>query len=267
MGGLRKYLPITYWTSRHRHARADRLPGLLGLLLEGRADRGRARVDDAGAHARVLGGAASASSSRRSTASGCCSSCSTARSAWTTTRRSTCTRRRGSSTGAADRARDSVGRHRLAHDRAGAVRRLLRAFDLRPRRARTRCRDRRRGIPRPGRRSCCTRFHALGRLSRAAGALVAWFLYLKRPDLPARLLTQFGALHRAAHEQVLLRLVQRERAGARRRAALGCGLWKVGDQTSDRRRARQRQRASRRPARRASRAASNPATSITTRSR
>jgi NADH-quinone oxidoreductase subunit L len=30
----------------------------------------------------------------------------------------------------------------------------------------------------------------------AAGALVAWFLYLKRPDIPQRLLTQFGALHR-----------------------------------------------------------------------
>ena len=44
MGGLRKYMPITYWTMRDRHARADRLPGLLRLLLEGRADRGGARL-------------------------------------------------------------------------------------------------------------------------------------------------------------------------------------------------------------------------------
>jgi NADH-quinone oxidoreductase subunit L len=41
MGGLRKYMPITYWTCADRHAGADRLPGLFGLLLEGRADRGR----------------------------------------------------------------------------------------------------------------------------------------------------------------------------------------------------------------------------------
>ena len=62
MGGLRKYLPITYWTFVDRHARADRLPGLLRLLLEGRADRGRARVRDAGPHARATGP--------------CCSACS-----------------------------------------------------------------------------------------------------------------------------------------------------------------------------------------------
>ena len=56
-----------------------------------------------------------------------------------------------------------------------------------------------------------------------AGAIVAWFLYLKRPDIPARLLTQFGASAPAAHEQVLLRLVQRERAGARHARASASG--------------------------------------------
>ncbi len=37
MGGLRKYMPITYGTSADRFARADRLPGLRRLLLQGRA--------------------------------------------------------------------------------------------------------------------------------------------------------------------------------------------------------------------------------------
>jgi NADH-quinone oxidoreductase subunit L len=63
----------------------------------------------------------------------------------------------------------------------------------------------------------------------AAGALVAWFLYLKRPDLPARMLQQFSAVHRVLinkyyfdwfNEQVLAR-------GGRSLAGF---LWNVGDQ-------------------------------------
>ncbi|HLF10480.1 MAG TPA: NADH-quinone oxidoreductase subunit L [Gammaproteobacteria bacterium] len=63
----------------------------------------------------------------------------------------------------------------------------------------------------------------------AAGALVAWFLYLKRPDLPGRLLQQFSAVHRVLinkyyfdwfNEQVLAR-------GGRLLASF---LWNVGDQ-------------------------------------
>jgi NADH-quinone oxidoreductase subunit L len=64
----------------------------------------------------------------------------------------------------------------------------------------------------------------------AAGALVAWFLYLKRPDIPARISTQFQALYNLLvnkyyfdwfNENVIM-------PGAR---GLGRGLWKVGDQT------------------------------------
>jgi NADH-quinone oxidoreductase subunit L len=63
----------------------------------------------------------------------------------------------------------------------------------------------------------------------AAGALVAWFLYLKRPDLPARLQASLSAPYKllvnkyyfdAFNEKVLA-------AGSR---ALGKGLWRVGDE-------------------------------------
>ncbi len=64
----------------------------------------------------------------------------------------------------------------------------------------------------------------------AAGALVAWFLYLQRPDIPARLATQFHGLYNVLvnkyyfdwfNENVLMPAAR----------ALGVGLWKVGDQT------------------------------------
>ena len=55
MGGLRKYMPITYCDERDRLAGADRLSGLRGLLLEGRADRGRARLARAGRDATPTG--------------------------------------------------------------------------------------------------------------------------------------------------------------------------------------------------------------------
>ena len=32
MGGLKKYMPITYWTCADRLARADRLPGFSGFF-------------------------------------------------------------------------------------------------------------------------------------------------------------------------------------------------------------------------------------------
>ncbi len=54
MGGLKKYMPITYWTSCHRHAGADRLPGHVRLLLQGRADRSSACLAHSGRDLRVL---------------------------------------------------------------------------------------------------------------------------------------------------------------------------------------------------------------------
>jgi NADH-quinone oxidoreductase subunit L len=49
-----------------------------------------------------------------------------------------------------------------------------------------------------------------------AGVFAAWFLYLKRPDLPDRIAARFHAHLPAARQQVLLRLVQRERDRKRR---------------------------------------------------
>jgi NADH-quinone oxidoreductase subunit L len=63
----------------------------------------------------------------------------------------------------------------------------------------------------------------------AAGALVAWFLYLKRPEIPGQLLTRFGALHSLLVNKYYFDWVN-ENVIARATRALGAGLWKVGDQ-------------------------------------
>jgi NADH-quinone oxidoreductase subunit L len=64
----------------------------------------------------------------------------------------------------------------------------------------------------------------------AAGFAVAWFLYLKRPDIPERLLTQFGALHRLLMNKYYFDWFN-ENVIARATRGLGVGLWKVGDET------------------------------------
>jgi NADH-quinone oxidoreductase subunit L len=64
----------------------------------------------------------------------------------------------------------------------------------------------------------------------AAGALTAWFLYLKRPDIPERLLTQFGALHRVLMNKYYFDWFN-ENVLARGSRGLGNLFWKVGDQT------------------------------------
>jgi len=64
----------------------------------------------------------------------------------------------------------------------------------------------------------------------AAGAATAWFLYLKRPEIPARLLTQFSLLHRVLMNKYYFDWFN-ENVIARATRALGFGLWKVGDQT------------------------------------
>ena len=57
-----------------------------------------------------------------------------------------------------------------------------------------------------------------------AGVVLAWFFYLRRPDIPAALKRRFALHLPPARQQVLLRLVQRERACARRApAGTGCG--------------------------------------------
>jgi NADH-quinone oxidoreductase subunit L len=64
----------------------------------------------------------------------------------------------------------------------------------------------------------------------ALGALVAWFLYLKRPDLPARWLAQFSGLHRLLMNKYYFDWFN-ENVLARGGRALGEFLWKAGDQT------------------------------------
>jgi NADH-quinone oxidoreductase subunit L len=64
----------------------------------------------------------------------------------------------------------------------------------------------------------------------AAGAFVAWFFYLRRPDIPARLATRFHGLYNLLmnkyyfdwfNENVIMPAAR----------GLGLGLWKVGDET------------------------------------
>jgi NADH-quinone oxidoreductase subunit L len=64
----------------------------------------------------------------------------------------------------------------------------------------------------------------------AAGALVAWFLYLKRPDIPERLLTQLAPLNRILQNKYYFDWFN-ENVIARASRGLGGLLWKVGDQT------------------------------------
>ncbi len=64
----------------------------------------------------------------------------------------------------------------------------------------------------------------------ALGGLVAWFLYLKRPDLPARWLVQFSGLHRLLMNKYYFDWFN-ENVLARGGRALGEFLWKAGDQT------------------------------------
>jgi NADH-quinone oxidoreductase subunit L len=63
----------------------------------------------------------------------------------------------------------------------------------------------------------------------AAGALVAWFLYLKRPEIPGQLLTRFGALHSLLMNKYYFDWFN-ENVVARATRSLGLGLWKVGDE-------------------------------------
>jgi NADH-quinone oxidoreductase subunit L len=61
-----------------------------------------------------------------------------------------------------------------------------------------------------------------------AGALVAWFLYLKRPDIPARLLTRFSLLHNVLMNKYYFDWFN-ENVLARAARLAGQGLWKGGD--------------------------------------
>jgi len=63
----------------------------------------------------------------------------------------------------------------------------------------------------------------------AAGALVAWFLYLKRPDLPARWQQRFSGVYRLLTNKYYFDWFN-ENVLARGGRLFGTFLWKVGDQ-------------------------------------
>ncbi len=64
----------------------------------------------------------------------------------------------------------------------------------------------------------------------ALGAFAAWFLYLKRPDLPARWLEQYSGLHRVLMNKYYFDWFN-ENVLARGGRALGGFLWRAGDET------------------------------------
>ena len=86
MGGLRKYMPITYATVLIGAHRQRGHSAVRGLLLQGFDHRGAAPVDDAGRARSPTGSRWPACSWAGSTRSGSCSSRSTARSACASTR-------------------------------------------------------------------------------------------------------------------------------------------------------------------------------------
>src|SRR5690606_33967465 len=63
----------------------------------------------------------------------------------------------------------------------------------------------------------------------AAGALVAWFLYLKRPELPGVLLERLAVLHKVLVNKYYFDWVN-ENVIARATRGVGRVLWRVGDQ-------------------------------------
>jgi NADH-quinone oxidoreductase subunit L len=62
----------------------------------------------------------------------------------------------------------------------------------------------------------------------AAGVLTAWYLYIKRPDLPGQLATRMSALYQLlANKFYFDEIYQAVFAGGSR--GLGTALWRVGD--------------------------------------
>ena len=62
-----------------------------------------------------------------------------------------------------------------------------------------------------------------------AGALVAWFLYLKRPDIPASLATRLSGIYNVLVNKYYFDWFN-ENVVMPAARGLGIGLWKVGDQ-------------------------------------
>ena len=259
MGGLRKYMPVTYWTCLIGSLALIGFPGFsgffskdiiiealhhsrtegAGLRLLVRADRrlrdgalqlpaGVHDLPRPGAHGRAHARAPAREPLGRDAAAG--------------------------------RARDPVDRDRLDDRRPGRVRRVFRRRHRAGRGRPDRGAGRR--VPRPGRVRRCTRS---ARPATLPGARRRGHRLVPVPEAagPARPTGRALLAHLpAAGQQVLLRLVQRERRGGRR-AQLRHQPVAARRRDRDRRLARQRQRAGRRGARDCWCAASRPATSTT----
>jgi NADH-quinone oxidoreductase subunit L len=63
----------------------------------------------------------------------------------------------------------------------------------------------------------------------AAGVIVAWFCYMKRPELPAKIAARFPFIYRLLDNKYYLDKFN-EVVFARGAIAIGTGLWKEGDQ-------------------------------------
>ena len=66
---------------------------------------------------------------------------------------------------------------------------------------------------------------------RSPGIATAWFLYIKRPDLPEKIAMALRPAVRDPRAQVRLRRALHDWFFAGGARALGTGLWKGGDQT------------------------------------
>ncbi len=71
--------------------------------------------------------------------------------------------------------------------------------------------------------------HSLPLWLAIAGVVVAWFLYIKRPELPARIQAAFPGIYRLLENKYYMDKIN-EVVFAKGAVAFGTGLWKEGDQ-------------------------------------
>jgi NADH-quinone oxidoreductase subunit L len=224
MGGLRKYLPVTYWTALIGSLALIGFPGFSGsfprtsssrpctprrarrrlrlLVRPARRVRHRAVQLPAGVHDLPRQGADGRAHPR-----------APAREprGWSRCRWSRWRFRRSPSAGSRS------GRSCSATSST--------APSSIPRRAAGRAR---RGFPRPA-PSCCTRSPRRPFTWLAAGVLTAWFLYLKRPDIPGMLQTRFARSTGCSRTSTTSTGSTRT-SSPRAHAASARNLWKRGDE-------------------------------------